>query len=86
MLEHVAANVGHHPFAQPVHRVEARRTRQGEDDADADQRSEIFVDEIGLDAGEAEIDHAPDGKRHDKRGPCRDDQRNKRGGEHPPVA
>ena len=45
MLEHVAADVGDHPLAEPVDAVEARGAGQGEDQADADQRDEIFVDE-----------------------------------------
>ena len=75
MLEHVAADVGDHPLAEPVDRVEARGAGQCEDQADAGQRDEIFIDQVGIDAGEAEIDHAPDGKRHGERGRGRDHQR-----------
>ena len=48
--------------------------------------SEIFVDQVGIDAGEAEIDHAPDGERHGERGRGRHDERDERGGEHPLMA
>ena len=59
MLEHVAPDVGHDALAEPVDAIEARGARQCEHEADADQRREIFVDEARIDAGEAEIDHAP---------------------------
>ena len=86
MLEHVAADVGDHALAEPIDRVEARGAGQREDQPDAGQRDEIFVDQVGIDAGEAEIDHAPDGKRHGERGRGRDHQRGERGREHAPVA
>ena len=86
MLEHVAADIGHHPLAEPVDAVEARGARQREDEADADERGEIFVDQAGLDAGEAEIDHAPDGKRHGERGGSRDEKGEQSGAEHALVA
>ena len=86
MLEHVAADIGDHPLAEPIHRVEPRRAGQRQHEADAGQRGEIFVDQIRLDPGEAEIDHAPDGERHGQRGRGRDQQRDQRRGEHPLVA
>ncbi len=75
MPEHVAADIGDHALAEPVHEIEPGGARQSEDDADADQRAEIGVDQVGLDAGEAEIDHAPDRQRHGQRRRRRDDER-----------
>ena len=64
MLEDVGADVRDDALAEPVHAVEARGTRKGEDEADAHQRGKIDIDQLGLDPAEAEIDHAPNGKRN----------------------
>ena len=50
MLEDVGADIGDHALAEPVHEIEARGAGQREDEADAEQRGEIFVDEAGLHA------------------------------------
>ena len=85
MLEHVTPDVGDHPLAEPVDAVEARGAGEGEDQADADQGDEIFVDEARIDAGEAEIDHASHGKRHGERRGRRDDEREQCRAEHAPM-
>jgi len=86
MLEHVAPNIGDHPLAEPVHAIETRGAGEREDQADADQGEKIFVDEVGVDTGEAEIDHAPHGEWHGERGACGDEKREQRRGEYPPMA
>ncbi len=85
MLEHVAADVGDHPLAEPVDAIEPRGAGEREHEADADQGDEIFVDETGIDAGEAEIDHASHGERHGERGGGRDEESEQRRAEHSPV-
>ncbi len=86
MGEHVAANIRNHALAEPIHRVEARGACQREDQANAGQRGEIFVDQVGFDPREAEIDHAPDGKRDGKGGSGRNQQGSKGHGQHPLMA
>src|SRR6185369_16682185 len=86
VLEHVAANISDHALSEPIHAVETCRTCEREDQPNAGKRREIFVDEIGLDAGEAEIDHAPHRHGHGERRSSRDEQRGERRGEHGLVA
>ena len=62
-LEDVGADIGDDALAEPVHAIEAGGACQGEDEADAEQGCEIFVDEARLHPAEADIDHAPHGKR-----------------------
>ena len=57
-----------------------------EDEADAEQGGEIFVDEARLHPAEADIDHAPHGERQDEGRRGRDDQRHERGPDHAPIA
>ena len=46
--EHVGADVGDHALTDPIDAIEARGGGDGEDEADAEQRDEIFVDKAGL--------------------------------------
>jgi hypothetical protein len=86
MLEHVGAEIGNHALAEPVHAIEAGCAGDGENEADAEQRREIFVDQIRLDPGKAEIDHAPHGKRHRECGGGRNNESHQSAGKHPFVA
>ncbi len=82
MLEHVGADIGDHPLAEPVHAIKAGGAGKGEDEADTEERGEIFVDQVGLDPGEADIDHAPHRQRNGERGGGRDDERHEGRSDH----
>ena len=43
--EDLRPEIGNDPFADPVHEVVPRRTGDRDDDADADQRQEVVVDQ-----------------------------------------
>ncbi len=78
VTEHVAAQVGDDPLAQPVDVVEARRAGDGQHQADDDQHGEVAVDEGAVVRAEAEVDHPAHGHRDDQRRHRRDDERHSR--------
>ena len=84
--EDIGADIGDDALAEPVHAIEAGGACQGEDEADAEQGCEIFVDQARLDPAEADIDHAPHGKRHGEGCRGRDDEGGERRRDHAPVA
>ena len=81
MPEHVRAQVGDHPFAQPVDGIHAPRARHRQHQADADQRDEVAVDEDPVVGCETDVDHAADGDRHRQHGTRRRHERDQ-GHEH----
>ena len=86
MAEHLRAQVGHHPLAQPVDGIHACRARHRQHQADDDQHGEILVDEDAVGAREAVVDHAPHGDRHRQHGGGRDDERDQRRQHHAGMA
>ncbi len=68
MREHVAAQIGDDALAERGDEVVAQRARGREHRHHRDHHGEIAVDQRCRLLGEAEIDHAAHGDRHDQRG------------------
>ena len=75
MDEYIGAQIGDDALAQSGYEVVTQRARYREHGDDEDHHSEIAVDQLHRLVGETEIDHPPDGQRHDQGGECGDDQR-----------
>ena len=84
MGEHVAAEVGDHPFAERRHEIVAGRRRERDDEHHRPHRQEIDVDRPAAVLGEAEVDHRPEGEGHRQGRGRRDGQRRQRG-DRPPL-
>ena len=86
MREEVGAKIGDDPLAERDDQVVAAGAGEREDAGEHDQRHKAAVDEGGVAAGEADVDHRADRKRHGKRGEGGRDERRQREEGAPAVA
>ena len=84
MGEHVAAEVGDHPFAERRHEIVPDRGRERDDEDDHPHRQEVDVDRPAAVFGEAEVDHPAEGE-GDRQGRSRGRRQRRQGGDRPAL-
>ena len=77
--EYIGAQIGDDALAQCGDEVVTQRAGYREHGDDRDHHREIAVDQLHRLVGETEIDHPPDGQRHDQSGECSNGQRSQCG-------